>query len=383
MALSDESLVVVGAGPAGLAVAACAKAAGFDPLVLERSPAVGAAWRRHYDRLHLHTNKGLSYLPGLKFPRTYPRYPSRQQVVDYLEAYASHHALRVELNRNVIRIAPGVAGWTIDHDAGTIRTRRVVVATGQTGAPVVPAWPGADSFTGSILHSSEYRNGEPYRGRRVLVVGFGNSGGEIALDLSEHGALPTLSVRGPVNIVPREILGIPVLAIGVFMAALPPRLADALAAPAQALRFGDYGSLGLQRSAKGPRRQMLEDKRVPLIDVGTVALIRRGGASVRPGIDRFEGRQVVFVDGSRAPFDAVIAATGYRSSVDQFLQAGPGVLDARGGPLTSGTESAAKSLFFSGFRVASTGMLREVGIEGRRIARDLARAANLTGRTGI
>jgi len=362
----------VGAGPAGLAVAGCLRRRGADALVLERGTSVGTAWRRHYDRLHLHTSVGFSRLPGLSFPRGTPRYPSRDQVVAYFEAYRRRFALRVETGREVVAIEPLDGGWAVRSGEQTIAVRHVVLATGLTDRPLVPTWPGLEEFPGPFLHSSEYRNGEPYRGRTVLVVGFGNSGGEIAIDLAEHGARPILSVRGPVNIVPRDLLGMPVLAVGIVMSKLPPGIADALAAPLQRWTIGDYGALGLRKSRKGPNRQLREDGRVPLLDIGTVALLRRGGATARPGIESFDGARVRFADGSVEEVDAVIAATGFRAAVAPLLRSVEGVLDAQGVPLVSGGESAAPGLWFCGYRVAATGFLREVGIEARQIARGIA-----------
>jgi len=362
----------VGAGPAGLAVAGCLGQRGTEAVVLERGAAVGASWRRHYDRLHLHTSVGFSRLPGLSFPKGTQRYPSRDEVVAYFEAYVRRFALRVETGREVAAVEPLDGGWAVRSGEETISARHVVLATGLTDRPLVPAWPGLDGFPGPFLHSSEYKNGEPYRDRTVLVVGFGNSGGELALDLAEHGARPILSVRGPVNIVPRDLLGVPILAVGIVMSKLPPRLADALATPLQRWTIGDYGALGLRKSRRGPNRQLREDGRVPLLDIGTVALLRRGGATARPAIESFDGASVRFVDGTVEKVDAVIAATGFRAAVAPLLGAVEGVLDERGVPFVSGAESAAPGLWFCGYRVAATGFLREAGIEARRIARDIA-----------
>ena len=235
-----------------------------------------------------------------------------------------------------------------------------------------PRWPGIEAFPGAILHSSRYRNGSRYRDQRVLVVGFGNSGGEIALDLAEHGARPALSVRGPVNIIPREILGIPILAMAIPLSRLPPRLADLLAAPLLAASLPDPRSLGLRRSDGGPFRQIAERRRIPLIDIGTVELLRRGGAGLRPGIQRFEGEQIVFSDGSKARFDAVILATGYQPSFHRFLAEKDRAIDDAGVPESSGRPTSLPGLYFCGFYVSPTGMLREIASEAKSLARHIA-----------
>lgn len=370
MASSAEAAeaIVIGAGPAGLACAAMMKQAGLAPVVLERASAVGAAWRRHYDRLHLHTDRSHSGLPGFSMPREYPKFPSREQVVAYLEAYARHFGITPRLDTAAKRIAADGRGWRVETNGDTVAAPAVVIATGTAGWPVRPRWPGAEGFRGTLIHSSEYRNPAPYADRRVLVVGFGNSGGEIALDLAEKGVAVALSVRSPVQIVPRELLGLPILTWAIAEQWLPPRLADVLNAPLMRLSVGSVEKLGLQRSPKGPITMVIEDGRVPLLDIGTVAAIRAGTIEVRPGIERFEEGTVVFTDGASAPFDAVILATGYRPDLRPLLPDVDGVLDASGQPRVSGGATAQPGLYFCSFRVAPTGQLREIGIEAKRIA---------------
>ena len=142
-----------------------------------------------------------------------------------------------------------------------------------------------ETFRGEIIHSSEYRNATSFAGKRVLVVGFGNSGGEIALDLAEAGIDVALAVRSPVRIIPRDLLGRPILSFVLLYRHLPARLVDTINAPVLRLALGNYEKLGLRRAAKGPR-QMVEDGRVPLIDIGTLARIRDGSIVIRGGIDR-------------------------------------------------------------------------------------------------
>ena len=179
--------IIVGAGPAGLAAAAALKARGRDAIILEKSAAVGSVWRRHYDRLHLHTDRVRSGLPGLAMPIAYGRYPSRLQVVEYLEAYAAKFALKPVFNTSVNTIHRDGSQWRAGAGAETFVAPIVVVATGLADFPHSPTWPGMNDFVGPILHSSLYRNPAPFAGKRVLVVGYGNSGAEIALDLSEAG----------------------------------------------------------------------------------------------------------------------------------------------------------------------------------------------------
>ena len=171
--------------------------------------------------------------------------------------------------------------------------------------PSSPSWPGLETF-GEVLHSSAYRNPKRFRGRRVLVVGFGNSGAEIALDLAEAGVEVAISVHGPVSILPRDLLGLPIVDWAIAQRALPARVVDALNAPVIRLAVGSIEPLGLRRSAKGPRRTVEEDGRIPVLDIGAVAMIRAGRIAVRPDIAALSKDTVRFADGRTEPFGAVI-----------------------------------------------------------------------------
>ena len=364
-------VVIVGAGPAGLAVGACLKRAGIRSILLERAAEVGSSWRGHYERLHLHTDRRNSALPFIPFPPGTPRYASRDQVVAYLEAYAARVGLDIRFGQSVVGVQRVGDHWEVQTQSERFESSRLVVATGNARVPFTPIWPGLDSFAGRVLHSSEYVNGREFRGQKVLVVGFGNSGGEIAIDLTENGASVSLSVRSAVNVIPKEVVGIPILSIAIAQQRLPPKVADALNAPVLRATVGDITAYGLQKLPYGPAVQISQDKHIPLIDIGTMALIKSGAVRVRPGIESFTASGVRFVDGTEAEVDAVVMATGYRAKVDEFLKA-PGVADADGGPLTSGQEAQERGLYFCGYHVAATGMLREMGIEARRIAESIS-----------
>ncbi len=244
----------------------------------------------------------------------------------------------------------------------------VVVATGLADYPFTPTWPGMDGFGGAILHSSAYRNPSPFAGKRVLVVGFGNSGGEIALDLAEAGVDVTLSVRGPINVVPRDLLGLPILIWSIALSRLPARVVDAITAPVLRLAVGSIEKLGLTRAAKGPRQMTEEEGRVPLLDIGTVAQIRAGRIKVRGDIARLEPKTVVFAKSPPEPFDAVVLATGFRPDLRPLLPGAKGVLSGSGQPLVSGAPTAEPGLFFCGAIPSPTGQLRAIGIEAAQIA---------------
>jgi cation diffusion facilitator CzcD-associated flavoprotein CzcO len=364
--------LVIGAGPAGLAVAACLQKRDVPFLIVERAATVGSSWRHHYDRLHLHTDRSHSALPYLPFPKGTPRYPTREQVIEYLDHYGRHFELAPHFGEEVQALHSAGGEWATTTSSGVYRSRYVVVATGYNAVPHEPRWPGQECFHGPIMHSSAYRNGEPFRGQRVLVIGFGNSGGEIAVDLHEHGAKVAVAVRGPVNIIPRDILGIPVLSIGIALSRLPTHVSDALAAPLVRLVIGDITRLGFRKLAMGPLAQIRNTARVPLIDVGTIRLIREGRIEVLGDVREISATGVTFDDGRFLPFDAIVVATGYRPRIDEFLET-RNDLAGRARQLAPDRTGTGNGLYFCGFIVSPTGMLREIGMEARSIAEDIAR----------
>lgn len=361
--------MIVGGGPAGIATAAGLKRRGLDPIVLERGESVAPAWRNHYDRLHLHTNKGASSLPGRPMPGHYPRYPSRDQVADYLEDYAVSEGIRVRVNTEVAHCRRTSDRWETVTTAGEVtESENVVIATGLSQIPNMPRYPKQELYEGVIVHSADYRNGQPYVDQYVLVVGFGNSAGEIALDLMEHGAHVFISVRGPSVVVPRDIAGIPILTIARWLSVFPPRFADWLSKPVLRITVGNLSRFGIPQAPWGPMDQIARQQKIPMLDVGTMEALRSGEIMARPAIDRFTDKGVMFTGGSSEPFDAVIFATGFGPGVDGILERTEGVLDDQGRPLVSGGTTSEPGLYFCGFVEPPTGRLRAIGAEAERIA---------------
>lgn len=276
------------------------------------------------------------------------------------------------LNASVVEVRRDGGKWRAEAGENSKSAPVVIVATGWAGFPHAPTWPGMETFGGSVLHSSRYRNPKPYAGQRTLVVGFGNSGGEIALDLAEAGVDVTVSVRGPVHVLPRDLLGLPIMTWAIAQRRVPARIVDALSAPAIRLAVGSLDELGLARPAKGPRRMVEEDGRVPFIDIGALAQIRAGRIKVRGDIERFASNTVVFAQSPPEPFDAVILATGFRPDLRALLPDAKGVLSDAGKPFVSGAPTAERGLFFCGAIASATGQLREIGIEAARIAEAVA-----------
>jgi putative flavoprotein involved in K+ transport len=364
--------VVIGAGPAGLAAAAMLQRAGEPVTVLERS-AIAAAWRGRYDRLQLHTVRWLSALPGYRIPRAFGKWPARDRVVEYLERYAQRHGVEVRTGVEVESLERSGESWRIATSSGTVDADRVVVATGHSNVPFVPSWPGA--FDGEVVHSSAYRNAVPFRGKRVVVVGAGNSGAEIAVDLVEGGAAEVLlSVRTPPAIVRRDTLGFPSQVLGLATEHLPASVVDWIARTMRRLSFPDLAPHGLPAPAH-PYRDFLRRHAIPILDVGIVDAVRSGRVKVVAPIASLGGAHVVLEDGERIRADVVLAATGFRTGLEPLL-GGLGVLDERGEPLVHGPDDhpSAPGLHFVGYRIVLGGGLRTAGLDAKRLAKKVSRS---------
>ena len=370
--MAIEETVIIGAGPAGLACAAALRAEGCRSIILEAADRAASSWHRHYDRLRLHTAKTHSGLPGRPMPAAFSRYPSRLEIIDYLEDYASAHELPILFGKRVVSVAKA-RNWRVEAAGGDrFEAKAVIVATGLASAPIRPQWQGQETFEGAILHSSEYRKAGQLDARRVLVVGFGNSAGEIALDCAEAGLDVAMSVRGPVNVVAREMFGVPSATIAIMQRHFPHKLVDAINGPFLRMRYRDLEKLGLKRSATGPLTTMVERGRTPLIDIGTIAKIRQGRIKVFPGIAGSSGQTVRFENGQSAEFDAIILATGYRPGLETLLPDLAERFPATGKPARDELHPAGDGLYFCGFTAATTGLLRQIGIEAREIATSIA-----------
>lgn len=371
---SQAPVLIVGGGAAGLSAAGALARSGIEAVVLEQDDAIGGTWARRYDRLHLHTMRAFSGLAHFPIPKRYPRYLSRDQVVAYLQEYADRFKLNIVTGTTVRRIRPAAvpaSGWTIETASGEPRTGRVVVvSTGQYRTPRLPAWPGRDTFRGRLVHSVEYANAAPYSGQRVLVVGVGNSGAEIATDLADHGAAAVaISVRTPPAIVPRDPFGMPVQRTSIMLSALPPAIADRFGRTTARLTIGDLTRYGLPAGEFAPYSK----KRIPLIDVGFVKVLKQGRIAVKPAVERLTDTGVRFAGGAGEPYDAIVAATGFTTGLESLLDA-PDTLDEAFEPRgLAGEPTARPGLYFVGFCHSLRGHLFEANRASRRLAANVRR----------
>jgi putative flavoprotein involved in K+ transport len=364
--------IVCGAGTAGLASAATLRSAGVESIVIEQADKVGASWRTRYDGLRLNTPGWMSTQPGYRASRRrYGEYPSRDAWVEYLEDYAAHHHIDVRFNTQVRRVGRLNGGWRVSTDGGYLDARLVVLATGYDREPNLPDWPGRDSFTGELIHSSVYRNPDRYRDRDVLVVGPNITGSEVAHLLAGGGAARVrVSCRTPPNLMRRKYLGVPVQLNGIALHRVPLRVADELIWLGQRLFVGDLEPYGLPRSPLGVATTLRRRQQAAVFDDGFVADVKAGRIEIVPAVEGFEGPDVLLADGTAIQPHAVIAATGYRRGLDGLV-GHLGVLDGHGIPVVSGGSQhpSAPGLFFNGYRAELSGQLRLMRPDARAIAR--------------
>lgn len=361
--------VVVGAGPAGLAVAAMLGRGDVAYELIEQADSVGAAWRTRYDSLHLHTIRWLSGLPGAPLPRAAGPWVRRDDLVAYLDDYAHRFGVTPTLGTEVLRVDREPDGWRLETSDGTRHAARVVLATGYSNRPWLPDWPGRASFTGRLLHSAAYREPSGFRGARVLVVGAGNSAAEIAVELSTVADEVLLAVRTPPNIVPRDLRGIPSQLLGIVLRRVPEPVMNQLTRVLRRLTVPDLAAFGLPAPAGNGFTQFLRSRAVPILDHGFVDAVRRGSIVVVPALASLRGDEVHLVDGRVLHPDVMIAATGYRPGLEPLV-GHLSVLDEHGAPLVHGpaTLPQAPGLYFVGISVTLAGLLREIGLEARVVA---------------
>ncbi|KAH6823950.1 YUCCA 3 [Perilla frutescens var. hirtella] len=315
--------VIVGAGPSGLAVAAGLKEQGVPFIILERADCIASLWQnRTYDRLKLHLPKQFCQLPNFPFPDHYPEYPSKKQFVEYLETYTRHYHINPHFNESVesAKYDDTWRMWRVKTEAVEYICQWLVVATGENAEPVLPEIDGLKDFAGEVVHAQDYKSGEKFKGKKVLVVGCGNSGMELSLDLCNHDAKPAMVVRSAVHVLPREIYGKSTFQVAMFLLKwLPMWLVDKILLFLAWTILGNMEKFGLQRPKIGPL-ELKNYGRTPVLDIGALEKIRSKEIQVVGGVKRFWCGAVELTDGERLEIDAVVLSTGYKSNVPYWLQ---------------------------------------------------------------
>ncbi|KAF9620302.1 hypothetical protein IFM89_011037 [Coptis chinensis] len=372
--------LIIGAGPSGLAAAVCLQQKGVPSLVIEREKCIASLWKlRTYDRLTLHLPKQFCELPYMEFPQEFPTYPTKKQFSSYLEEYENHFSIRPMFEEEV-RLAEydsTIGFWLVRTNKSEFVCRWLIVATGENSEPVTPEIAQISNFQGRVLHTSMYKAGSDFEGEKVLVVGNGNSGMEISLDLCNNGAQASVSVRDTVHILPREMLGLSTFGLSIrLLRWLPLPLVDRFLLLCSWLIFGDTRQLGFKRPKIGPFEMKNTAGKTPVLDVGTLAKIRSGHIKVVPGLKRFTNKGAEFVDGRVEEFDSIILATGYRSNVPSWLKEEELFSQKDGYPIKPFPNSwkGNNGLYSVGF--TKRGLLG-ASLDSRKVAEDIAQQWNV------
>ena len=369
---ANSPVIIIGGGAAGLSTAAALAKRGICATILEKDDHIGGSWDRRYQCLKLHTIRRFSGLAYYPIPKNRPRYLSKNEYAVYLRKYAGIFGLDISLGEQVrkVREIPGnlqQMKWEVITSHGTRKANCIIIATGLNAEASIPTWKGIDKFSGEVLHSSQYTNGAVYSGGKALVVGLGNSGAEIAADLSIQGANSiSVSIRTVPPIVTREMFKIlPVQVFGILlMHAGIPRVIDRISASLRRFTIGDLTPYGLGQAEWGS----FASRKAAVIDVGFVKQLKQGRIKIRPEIACFDSAGVIYTDGSKEAVDVVIAATGFRTGLEKIIKV-PGVIDDIGQPrFRSGCSTSVPGLYFIGFNETVRGQLFEINRESKQLA---------------
>ena len=302
---------IIGAGPAGLATGRALKSQGIPFTIFERHTDVGGIWDIEnpgspiYDSAHFISSKTMSGFAGFPMPESYPDYPSNRQILGYARAFADQAGLRphIRFSTPVSAARRTADGWQLEAGGETLEFSHLIAAPGTNWQPRMPAFEG--HFHGEIIHSVKYKNAEMLRGKRVLIIGAGNSGCDIACDAARSADKAFISLRRGYHFIPKHLFGKPADVFAAEGPHLPMWLTQRVFGLLLRVLTGDLTRLGLPK----PDHRLLESH--PILNDQLLHHLRHGDIAARGDVLRLDGSHVVFRDGRREAIDLIIAATGY------------------------------------------------------------------------
>jgi cation diffusion facilitator CzcD-associated flavoprotein CzcO len=355
--------------------------AGLDYEVVDQAPVLASTWASLYPSLRLNTTRFFSHMPGEKFPLHYGLFPTGRQYHAYLVKFVQKHRLKITLGIEVQRVTPDAGGWRVESSRGCEWYAVVVVATGRFGNPYRPPLPGLARFTGQVLHARDYHGPQPFAGQRVMVLGNGPTGVDLAVDLPRAAALPVyLAMRTGLVLRPRYPYGLPKHMWMMLAEALPPPLGTWLEKKALAARYRRLEQVGIKVPVPGQESGAAGTRGPELIHA-----VQRGQVKPVDAPVDFDGQDVILPDGRRVTIDALLLATGYRPVLD-FLdidyetdtdglplrEARDFPVDRTYAPHTGYEVKGYPGLFVTGIFYQGKGAMYNFNLEGAMVAQQVA-----------
>ncbi len=377
-----KNAIVIGAGLSGLVAARELRARGIPVTVLEASDRIAAPWRARHPRLRLNIHRRFARLPGARVIQDKDTYLRRDSVVEYLKDYANSSGVPIHFDTRVSAVKRREGGWHVQTNNGEFQCSDLIVATGRERLKSMPVWPGMDLFGGAVIHSADFADPRDYDGKKVLVIGAGNSGTDILNHLSRSDpAQVWVSVRHGPAILPTRVLGFPLHRLANLFASLPKWSLDPIFAVMQRLFFGDLRRYGLRRHSLGGGTRMLKDGVTFALDDGFVAALKAGRFEAVAETVGFTATAVELSNGRKICPDVVICATGYRPGLEDLFDH-LGALDSEGYPLHPLGQKDARNpgLWFTGYGVIFQGFFHAAGISAKRIATSIVSRVSSEGK---
>ena len=374
----SNNAIVIGAGLSGLAAAQALQKRGIPVTILEASSRIADPWRARHAQLRLNIHRHFAQLPGYPMTRRDGTYVRRDTVVEYLEDYARTLNVPIAFDTRVQAVTRNGNRWHVATDKGDYDCAHVIVATGRESLPSIPIWPGMDRFGGKLIHTADFGDVSQYEGRKVLVIGAGNSGTDVLNHLARiNPAKVWVSVRHGPSILPKLIFGFPLHRLAKLFTYLPKWSLDPSFAALQWLAFGDLRRHGLRRHPTGGGTRMRRQGVTFALDDGFVSALKSGRFKAVAETVGFDETRAELADGRRLDPDVVICATGYKSGLEPLF-GHLGVLDRNGRPRfpMGQTDPDNQGLWFTGYTPDLTGFFHAAGVTANRIAEAIAATRN-------
>ncbi|PUB10398.1 flavin-containing monooxygenase [Yoonia sediminilitoris] len=363
--------IVIGAGLSGLAAARALRDRNIPVTILEASDRVADPWRKRHPQLRLNIHRHFAQLPGAPMTRNDGTYVRRDTVVGYLEDYAKALDAEIRFGTRVLSVERHGDGWHVQTNKGELSCAHLVVATGRESIPTIPIWPGMERYGRPVIHTADFGDVTQYEGRKVLVVGAGNSGTDVLSHLARiNPAKVWVSVRHGPSILPKLILGFPLHRLAKLFTYLPKWSLDPSFVALQWLSFGNLRRFGLRRHRTGGATRMRQEGVTFALDDGFVAALKTGRFEAVPETVGFDDTRVELANGRRIDPDVVICATGYETGLKPLFR-DLGALDHNGRPLhpMGQPDPDNPGLWFTGFTPGLAGFFHAAGETADKIAK--------------